>query len=164
MARQTALPPMVPPALAPSGSPRSSDSAAFPLVGAVVAVGAVVRLVPEGWVPPVVEVVSCPRRYRPSRVPPQPATNSMHTAVTAAARLALDRANPSPRTRRYGNAAAYASGMAQIPAWVVSDRDQAPLPLRRLVRRGPPPPRSRRWCRPRGRRHPDEPDDHDDPV
>lgn len=92
--------------MAPSGSPRPSDSAAFPLVGAVVAVVTVVWLVPDGWGPPVVEVVSCPRRYRPSRVPPQPAANTAHTAVTAVARFALDSANPSPRTRRYGNAAA----------------------------------------------------------
>src|SRR5688500_16381193 len=164
MERQTAPPPMVPPALTPSGSPRPSDSAAFPPVGAVAAVVGVVWLVPAGWVPRVVEVVSCPRRYLPSSVPPQPAANSTPTAVTAAARFALDSVNPSPRTLRCGNAAAYASAMAGIPAWVVSDRDQAPLPLRCLVRRGPPPPRSRRRCGPRGRRHPDEPDDHDDPV
>src|SRR5688500_18222466 len=134
MARQTALSPMVPPALAPSASPRPSDSAAFPLVGAVVVVVGAVWLVPGGRVPPVVEVVICPRRYLPSRVPPQPATSSPQTAVTAVARFALDSAIPSPRTRRCGNAAAYASGMAEIHAWVMSDRDQAPLPLRCLVR------------------------------
>jgi hypothetical protein len=32
----------------------------------------------------------------PSRVPPQPATSSPQTAVTAVARFALDSANPIP--------------------------------------------------------------------
>jgi hypothetical protein len=43
-------------------------------------------------------VVICPRRYLPSRVPPQPATNSPQTTITAVARFALGSANPSPRT------------------------------------------------------------------
>jgi hypothetical protein len=84
--------------MTPPGSPRAPDFAAFPLVGTVAPVVTVVGLVAGVWVRAVVEVVICPRRYLPSRVPPQPATNSPQTAITAVARFALGSANPSPRT------------------------------------------------------------------
>jgi hypothetical protein len=58
-------------------------------VGTVVVLVAVVGPVPGARFPPVVEVVICPRRYLPSRVPPQPATNSPQTVITAVARFAL---------------------------------------------------------------------------
>jgi hypothetical protein len=95
---------MVPPGKAPSRSPRRSKPAAFPLVGTVVVVVAVVEVVAGARLPAVVEVVSCPRLYLPSSVPPQPAPNRPQTTITVVARLALGNAksppDPSVRKRR----------------------------------------------------------------
>lgn len=110
---------MVPPGRAPSPSPRPPGSAAFPLVGAVVVLVGAVGAVPGAGLVPVVEVVICPRRYLPSSVPPQPATNSPQTAITVA-RFALDRplmdwANSTPPNPTFGNVAAYASEWSSGP-------------------------------------------------
>ena len=100
MARQAALPPMVPPGLDRSGSPSPARVVALPLVGTVGAVvaGGAVPVVAGARGPLVVVVVSSPRRYLPSSVPPQPARRMAQADTRAAAGFALSIANPRPRT------------------------------------------------------------------
>jgi len=88
---------------------------ALPLVGAVVLVvaeaggtpgapgpaGAVAAVVPDvtGARGAVVVLVSSPRRYLPSSVPPQAGAASIAAAIAAARAVAVRSANPSPRNR-----------------------------------------------------------------
>ena len=64
-------------------------------VGAVV-VDVAVPLVAGAREPPVVVVVSWPRRYRPSSVPPHPAVRMAQTATRTVAAFALRFANRLP--------------------------------------------------------------------
>ena len=82
-----------------AGAPGAED--AVGLVGGVVAgAGAGAWRV-------VVEVVSSPRRYLPSSVPPQPAPSSARVAARAAVADAVRRTNRHSPIARCGNAAAY---------------------------------------------------------
>jgi hypothetical protein len=89
---------MVPPGMDRPGSPIPARLVALPLVGTVVAVvaGGAVPLAAGARGPLVVVVVSSPRRYLPSSVPPQPATRMAQADTRAAARFALCIANPRP--------------------------------------------------------------------
>jgi hypothetical protein len=108
MARQTALPTIVPSGSPPFGSLRPACPVALPLVGAVVvvvgaagapgvevAVAPVVAVVPGGR-GVVVVLVSSPRRYFPSSVPPQPGATSSTAATTAVTGIIVRSANQSP--------------------------------------------------------------------
>ena len=77
----------------------------------VVDVATVDGVVPGGPAPPVapvVVVVSSPRRYLPSSVPPQAEARSSPAAITAVAGITLRRVNlVPPEPLRCGNVAAY---------------------------------------------------------
>jgi hypothetical protein len=83
----------------------------LPLVGVVVVVDVVATVagvVPVDRDPPVVVVVSSPRRYLPSNVPPQAVLRSSSAVIRAVAGITLRSVNRRPpKPLRCGNAAAY---------------------------------------------------------
>src|SRR5207237_8256373 len=104
-------PTVVPPGATPGGAPRPAGAAAFPRGGAVVVVVDDAAGVPgtgawglvaggEAGRGPVVVLVSPPRRYLPSSVPPQAGATSSTALTRAVAGITVRSANPrSPRAR-----------------------------------------------------------------